>query len=451
MEDLKLEVEPPHPVEIEIEIAELFLDSDNPRHKPVEDESEAIRMLCENEKVFELAADIAQFGLSPLERFAVIPAQGSKDSGPYIVMEGNRRLCALKLLADPDSAPSGLVDRFRTIGASRAIEKVPAILFADKDSARLWLERLHSGEFDGRGRKPWTSEQKARFMGGGRHGRAQRILDFAQTKGWITEEERIGKLSVVDRWISNPVFREFLGLDFAKGSDDPHRTRPEGDFEHVLKMFIDLVKAGDTDDGVSTRAKAEDMKRKARELEEKIKPDIDAKKLDGRRIDKEPVVTLEVDPTPLVPLTSGPKKPTFPRLPHSPRIEAALVDLKAQKLQKLYYSLTKVPTEHAPLLAVGAWAFMEGLTAAAGRAGNGEKPPAFDAFLSEQRLGTLGISDREARKGVLSAIKHVASYGNMTKHDPKAGLMNGEQLYNDLECLEGLIFALIGEAKKRTA
>lgn len=439
------------PKPMQIEIGELFLDSDNPRHKPVDDEPDAIRLLCENEKVFELADDIAKNGLNPLERFAVVLAPGAGDSGPYIVVEGNRRLCALKLLADPDSAPSSAADKFKGLKPTHKIDAVDAMLFADKSSARIWLERQHSGEFDGRGRKPWNSEQKTRFLGGGRHGRAQRILDIAEARGWISEEERIGKLSVVDRWISNPIFRETLGLEFAKGSDEPFRTRPAADFDHMIKLFIDLVKKGDTEDGISTRAKAEDMKRKARDLEDKVKPEIAAKRFDGRRIDKEPVLVEPEVPAAPPPPTSGPKKPRYSRLPHSAKIEAALDELGVQKLQKLYHSLIKVPVEHAPLLAVGAWAFFEGLTANAGRVSSKDKPPAFDAFLSSQRLSDLGFTNREAKKGIETAIGHVASYGNLTKHDPKAALVNGDQLYNDLETLEGLILALVNEAKRLKA
>ena len=50
----------------------IFLHQENPRHEPYETQAQAIEWLCSNEEVPQLARDIAQHGLSPLDRFAVI-------------------------------------------------------------------------------------------------------------------------------------------------------------------------------------------------------------------------------------------------------------------------------------------------------------------------------------------------------------------------------------------
>ena len=75
--------------------------------EPYKTEAEVIEYLCRHEQVYSLARDIAKIGINPLEIFAVTPAD--KKSGrnqSFIVAEGNRRMCALKLLADPDLAPA---------------------------------------------------------------------------------------------------------------------------------------------------------------------------------------------------------------------------------------------------------------------------------------------------------------------------------------------------------
>ncbi len=79
-----------------VDIGHIFLDLDNPRHDPYENEAQVIDYLCRNENVFPLAKDIAQVGLNPLELFAVVADDGSEGAGAaqptYVVAEGNRRL-----------------------------------------------------------------------------------------------------------------------------------------------------------------------------------------------------------------------------------------------------------------------------------------------------------------------------------------------------------------------
>lgn len=46
-------------------------------------------------------------------------------------------------------------------------------------------------------------------------------------------------------------------------------------------------------------------------------------------------------------------------------------------------------------------------------------------------------------KAVTEALKHVATSGDVTKHDGTAALFNGEQLANDLDTLKNLILKCI--------
>jgi hypothetical protein len=92
-----------------ISVDRIFLDLANPRHKPYKTESEVIEYLCREEYVFALAKDIVKIGLNPLELFALIPLDKEKGSRrTFMVAEGNRRMCAIKLLHDPDLAPAKL-------------------------------------------------------------------------------------------------------------------------------------------------------------------------------------------------------------------------------------------------------------------------------------------------------------------------------------------------------
>src|SRR5437870_173073 len=90
--------------EQDIGIASLLLDAENPRHDVVASQREALLAIVaeQKSKLAALAEDIAEHGLSPLDRILVIKAgRGSRN---YTVVEGNRRIAALKLLHNPDLA-----------------------------------------------------------------------------------------------------------------------------------------------------------------------------------------------------------------------------------------------------------------------------------------------------------------------------------------------------------
>ncbi|MCT9812401.1 hypothetical protein N0K08_17295 [Acidovorax sp. Be4] len=140
----------------------IHLDSDNPRHDYKSRESEIIRALC-NDKLVALAKDIAEMeSLSPLEIIGVVPSEDTK--GHYIALEGNRRTCALLLLADPGRAPdTAFKERFERIAKSRNVPKeLNTYIFSDRKAAQPWLDRRHMGTQDGVGTDGWDAEAKAR-------------------------------------------------------------------------------------------------------------------------------------------------------------------------------------------------------------------------------------------------------------------------------------------------
>ena len=88
---------------IDIELDKLLVNAENYRFEPVKDQHEAmITMLrSQNNKIIKLARDIAERGLNPTRRLQV---KGTLN-GKYVVLEGNRRITVLKLIANPDEIP----------------------------------------------------------------------------------------------------------------------------------------------------------------------------------------------------------------------------------------------------------------------------------------------------------------------------------------------------------
>jgi len=91
-----------------ISIGRLLLDTQNPRHEPVRTQREAILSLIatERQKLVVLANDIIDHGISPIDLLLVI----EKDEKNYTVVEGNRRLAAMRMIANPDLAEGTVIE-----------------------------------------------------------------------------------------------------------------------------------------------------------------------------------------------------------------------------------------------------------------------------------------------------------------------------------------------------
>jgi hypothetical protein len=417
-----------------ISVDRIFLDLENPRHKPYKSEEEVIEYLCRYESVYALAKDMSEIGLNPLESFALISLDINKKitkTTPFVVAEGNRRMCAIKLLNDPDLAPTKLRKDFLKLAEDsvHTFSAVPAIIFKDGTEVDVWLERIHGGPQGGIGRKPWNAEQKTRHLGDRKNALAQSILDYSEQSGYISSEERKGKLTTAQRYLGNSVLREAIGID----SDIPgtiSRTRPSEDVALLLKSFMrDLV-----DGTVHSRSTSDDIKNYARDLSS-------SKNISGTR-----VAAVSLGP----PSSAKKRKPT-PKEPRRPKsisyeqdIAQELKNLGNYKLQNLYFSICEVGLEkHTPLVSVGAWSFMETLTARCGRVAATD----FVSFLSHDRLNSLGFTAKDHRKTLIQAIHHISEYGNTTKHSDTAANFNGMQLANDMDTLKDLIVSLIKVAK----
>lgn len=415
---------------IEIEIDRIFLDQENPRHKPYETQAEVIDYLCSHESILSLARDIVAYGLNPIEQFALIPDEDAGDgAATYVVAEGNRRVCALKLLHDPDLAPVKLRNGFsQAANGWPGIGPLPCVAFEDRPAVDLWLTRIHDGEQGGIGRRKWSADQSARHSGSDKDKLALKVLDYAERKGLISADERKGTLTTVSRYVTKGPVQAALGID-ASDLNKIRVTKPTGDFDALLGKFLGDLASGH----VNSRAKGADtFKAYGRELE--------AVKVPGQG---------EVVPA-LLDLAQTGTSPTRRRtkirprstLAHEYEIMDALKAIDSQKLVSLYNSITIIPLNpHAPLVAVGAWAFMESLSAKAGRGEHQDFPSYFD----KNRRAKYGLPTGKDAKAVTEALKHVATSGDVTKHDGTAALFNGEQLANDMDTLKDLILKCIAD------
>src|ERR1700681_3291128 len=170
--------------------ADLLIDEVNPRLAlPNVGQREAQRALARDQerKVQVLAKDIVERGLNPLEPPVVMKHEGDR----YLVLEGNRRLGALKALENPDSIAEavqpGVLKEIRKLSKryhEAPIDFVQCIVVESRDGISHWLQLKHTGENEGAGIVRWGPDESARFKA--RTGASEphsQALDFLTKRG----------------------------------------------------------------------------------------------------------------------------------------------------------------------------------------------------------------------------------------------------------------------------
>ncbi|SEJ63471.1 hypothetical protein SAMN04244572_04724 [Azotobacter beijerinckii] len=255
-----------------ISIKKIYLDPENPRHDPIEHETEIIKHLIEHEQVKKLAQHIAEVGeISPLEKIAVIPHPTL--TGSFIAVEGNRRTCALKLLAEPEKADSPSNQKYFQNLASRIqskIDKVSAVVFDSVKEAHPWISLRHEGAQGGIGTKSWTTPQQARFNQKSPSPQrnpniqAALLVNYAKENNLLPSEALDkASLTTITRYLGNPIFRNTIGL---KSKDSLTIDVSTDEFNRVITKF--LTDATTSDSEVSSRTKASDRETYAQKLRE---------------------------------------------------------------------------------------------------------------------------------------------------------------------------------------
>ena len=211
-----------------VRVADLLIDEANPRlPTPNRGQREAFRTIAQDQdrKLLKLAQDIVEYGINPAELFIVT---ATKEEPPrYTVLEGNRRICALKALEAPDIL-SGAVSPTTLSGLKKLsvsylenqIETVPCIPFKTRRDAQHWLALKHTGENDGAGVVQWNADETARFRGMERGSMEpfRQALDFAQGVGRLSADVRSRlHTSTFKRLIDTPAVREKLGVTYRSG------------------------------------------------------------------------------------------------------------------------------------------------------------------------------------------------------------------------------------------
>tara|TARA_R110002020_G_scaffold269844_2_gene485167 strand:- start:1767 stop:3188 length:1422 start_codon:yes stop_codon:yes gene_type:complete len=208
-----------------IPLSDLLLDPINARFNGEEATSqrEAIQLIIDSEatdgkkKLYKLIEHIYINGLDPTEILMVF-----KHNEEVIVLEGNRRTAALKIIETPELFPSEFyrkkIQALKSeIEPAENFSKVLCSLVEDRDKAAKWLELKHVGQSDGAGRIGWSGSATDTFREfmTGKASIGKQIRKFVHS---LTEFDEYTKDAVkrihitnLTRFFGNSLSKKFFG------------------------------------------------------------------------------------------------------------------------------------------------------------------------------------------------------------------------------------------------
>jgi hypothetical protein len=232
-----------------IPVEQLLLDVENPRHERVQTQRQAIDAVLEEQgvKLVNLAKDIAARGPSPIDRMLVVKNRGGRT---YTVLEGNRRITAIKLLHNADLAAGSPYEKeFRNLSGGAGVpDEVDCAVAPSRDDARHWLELRHTGEADGVGVVRWGALQANRFRQRPGSQASKAIAFIEAVRPAYPENADIQelltkvaseRLTTLGRVVADPAFKGLVGL--VDTTDGMTFHFPAGALESLIEQLLDDI------------------------------------------------------------------------------------------------------------------------------------------------------------------------------------------------------------------
>lgn len=231
-------------------IAELMLNGANPRIAAARSEREALQKILEDQedKLLALAQSIVADGLNPMDRLLV--TLHAEFPGRLVVLEGNRRIAALKILANPTvlsdlNVRATLKKQFDKLARQfdrTSVEPIDCYEVEDPTIGSKWIRLRHTGENGGRGIVGWSGIARARFRN---QDPALQVLEFVEKHGNLSTQEleniQAGfPITTLDRLLSSRDVRQKLGFEVRSGT--VVSGLPPGElvkpFQHIVRDLL---------------------------------------------------------------------------------------------------------------------------------------------------------------------------------------------------------------------
>ena len=210
-----------------LSVTSLLLDPQNPRLPQsggALGQRQIIDELVTHDAVYELAKDITAQGFFPTEILL-----GIQDGDQVVIIEGNRRLAALKLLINSELAPQGHLEKFRRLAekiAATTLAKVQVSIAPSRDAATPILLSRHTAQQI----QSWKRPMQARFY--------RQLLERGLTPDDLVQSYGVTVGQVQD-WIrADAVYRLACSLDFpadVKSKVNNNREFPLSTLERLVE------------------------------------------------------------------------------------------------------------------------------------------------------------------------------------------------------------------------
>ena len=257
---------------------EILLDVHNPRFiiQPGSSQDDLRLYLFENEEIKSLVESIINYGgLMPGERIIVI-----EENDRFIVLEGNRRVCACQVLLNPELIPEKFKGKIPAIteDVCSNIKNIEADLAINRESAYKVLAARHIA-----GIKRWETVSKHKFFanlfeGGKTIEEIEELTDEKSVKNRLqeyyllkyaldlpvwTEEQKKDSLHLLN--IKPDVFlrimrlkgtKKKLGLSFDEKTLQPKTTLPKQTFNKAIEL---ITTAAFVTKKINTRSQFKDV------------------------------------------------------------------------------------------------------------------------------------------------------------------------------------------------
>lgn len=250
----------------------ILLDPRNPRIPPTSeplDQHSLITELVAHDKVYELAQNIALNGYYPVEALIV-----AREDGQNIVVEGNRRLAALKLLIAPEAAPEAQIPKFRALSNRidrKTIKKVKVVIAPDRQATapvvmsrhtnvqiERWDTMMQSSFYSALLRNGITIDDLSGAYNVPRLDIIQSLrlykmyqiacgLDLPDEVAQIVHNPRQFKATTLQRFYERPVGQKFLGITLSNEDADISGVIDENEFKKGYKKVVTDIATGKVD------------------------------------------------------------------------------------------------------------------------------------------------------------------------------------------------------------
>lgn len=457
-------------------IDDLLLDQGNYRFKEAEDQKSCVvKIYSANPAYFKnLMSSIAQDNLGEL---LLVYKSGKKN----IVLDGNRRLAALKVLNDPQvfSPSTAIKDHAQSLLKTYTVDLANILAQVSDDKQLIYktvYERHAAGQ--GKARINWSAYGAARFRydqkmedGDEWHAIAllleteskhaewtvfldsseyshevfRRIFRSAQEKGIISNSIFSGRhqriKTAVDKKLIKDAVDKVVHFLEAMRKKDISLSR-NGKYADKASVDAFVEKFGPSPDNVRSQAPSDSNSASNSQASadtsnysssDSTNPNIPS---DSTNPNSSSTATAQGTQQ-----STSPAAPKIYGIEQSDAIVQRLESLKSKKLISLYRSLCVVSVvQHAQLLYVGAWSFFETLTALHGRP---DGTP-FEGYLGSILNNNLSSTySKTEKKDFQLVLREISEKGNANKHSAKNYSTSALQLRADFTTLESLIIAVI--------